>query len=47
MCYRRTCMKCGRPTYSGCGRHIEVVLGDVPPEERCPGHKEDEDEESP
>jgi hypothetical protein len=35
MCQRVTCQTCGKPTYAGCGRHIEVVLADVPPEARC------------
>ena len=35
MCQRVDCAKCGRPTYAGCGAHIEQVLGDVPPEARC------------
>lgn len=35
MCQRVTCKGCGKPTYAGCGRHIEMVLGDVPPEARC------------
>jgi len=35
MCRRVTCRKCGRPTYAGCGAHVEQVLGGVPPSERC------------
>jgi hypothetical protein len=35
MCTRVTCRKCGKPTFAGCGRHIEQVLGNVPPAERC------------
>jgi hypothetical protein len=35
MCQRVDCSECGRPTYAGCGRHVEAVLGDVPPAERC------------
>jgi hypothetical protein len=35
MCKRVTCPKCHKPTYAGCGAHIEQVLGDVPPGERC------------
>ena len=35
MCTRVQCPKCKRPTYSGCGMHIEQVLGDVPPAQRC------------
>lgn len=35
MCQRITCATCGKPTYAGCGRHIEQVLGAVPTQERC------------
>lgn len=35
MCRRVDCRKCGRPTYAGCGMHVEQVLGSVPPAERC------------
>lgn len=35
MCQRVTCPECSKPTFAGCGRHIEQVLGDVPPEQRC------------
>ena len=35
MCRRVDCPKCGRPTFAGCGLHVEQVLGDVPPAERC------------
>lgn len=35
MCTRVTCRTCGKPTYAGCGRHVEDVLGDVPVSERC------------
>ena len=35
MCRRIDCPKCGKPTYAGCGMHIEQVLGDVPREQRC------------
>ena len=35
MCRRVDCPRCGRPTYAGCGKHIEQVLGNVPPAERC------------
>jgi hypothetical protein len=30
-----TCPKCGKPDWSGCGAHVEQVLGDVPKGERC------------
>jgi len=35
MCQRVTCSKCSRPTYAGCGAHIEQVLRDVPHDKRC------------
>jgi hypothetical protein len=35
MCRRVDCPKCGRPTYAGCGAHVEQVLANVPPAERC------------
>lgn len=35
MCQRVTCQSCGKPTYAGCGAHVEQVLGDVPKSERC------------
>jgi hypothetical protein len=35
MCTRVSCSTCGRPTFAGCGNHVEQVLGDVPADERC------------
>ncbi len=35
MCHRTTCRSCGRPTWSGCGNHIEQALAGVPKAERC------------
>jgi hypothetical protein len=35
MCQRAVCGKCGKPTYRGCGMHIEQVLADVPKPQRC------------
>jgi hypothetical protein len=35
MCRRKTCRTCHKPTWGGCGAHIEQVLGDVPKAERC------------
>ena len=35
MCRRIECPKCGRPTFAGCGMHVEQVLGNVPPTQRC------------
>lgn len=38
MCQRTTCRDCGKPSFAGCGRHVESVLGDVPEAERCRCH---------
>ena len=35
MCQRTTCRGCGKPTFAGCGMHVEQVLGDVPKSQRC------------
>jgi len=35
MCQRVNCRQCGRPTYKGCGMHVEQVLANVPVSERC------------
>jgi hypothetical protein len=35
MCRRVTCEKCHKPTFAGCGMHVEQVLGGVPVAERC------------
>ncbi|GLY64912.1 hypothetical protein [Amycolatopsis taiwanensis] len=35
MCRRVQCRTCGKPTYVGCGRHVEQVLADVPKDQRC------------
>ena len=35
MCRRVDCARCGKPTYAGCGLHVEQVLGDVRREDRC------------
>ena len=35
MCRRVACATCGKPTFAGCGMHVDQVLGDVPPSERC------------
>jgi hypothetical protein len=42
MCRRTTCRACGKPSYKGCGQHIEQVLADVAAADRCacpPGEK--------
>jgi hypothetical protein len=35
MCRRIQCEDCGKPSFAGCGMHVEQVLGDVPKAERC------------
>lgn len=35
MCQPANCSACGKPTYVGCGRHVEQVLGHVPKDQRC------------
>lgn len=35
MCSPATCHTCGKATYSGCGQHVDQVLGGVPKNERC------------
>jgi hypothetical protein len=35
MCRRVECKKCGKPSWAGCGAHIEQVLGNVPVADRC------------
>ena len=35
MCRRTTCNKCNKPSWAGCGAHVEAVLGNVPKDARC------------
>lgn len=35
MCRRVTCPRCKKPSWAGCGAHVESVLYDVPLAERC------------
>ena len=35
MCRRVECEQCKKPSYAGCGMHVEQVLGSVPKESRC------------
>jgi hypothetical protein len=35
MCSRAKCASCGKPTFAGCGAHVEQVLSDVPKDQRC------------
>jgi hypothetical protein len=38
MCRPVVCRECGLTTWSGCGRHVEQVMGYVDAANRCPGH---------
>jgi hypothetical protein len=40
MCRRVECKKCGKPSWAGCGAHVEQVLGNVPAADRCHCHEE-------
>ncbi|CAL6339118.1 predicted protein [Bathycoccus prasinos] len=35
MCRRVQCSKCDKPTWAGCGMHIETALAGVKEEDRC------------
>lgn len=35
MCQQVTCNTCDKPTWSGCGEHVEQALADVQPADRC------------
>ena len=35
MCRRVDCRKCGKPSFAGCGQHVDQVLAGVPPDRRC------------
>lgn len=35
MCQKVTCRNCGKPTWTGCGAHVEQVLVGVPKQDRC------------
>ncbi|MET0388556.1 MAG: hypothetical protein ABW321_21475 [Polyangiales bacterium] len=38
MCRRVQCEKCLKPSFAGCGRHIEQVLRGVADSDRCRCH---------
>jgi hypothetical protein len=46
MCRRVTCARCGKPTFAGCGAHVEQVLGDVPRDQRCKCDEKPDDPKS-
>lgn len=35
MCSRTKCRICGKPTWSGCGNHVEQALQGVAKSQRC------------
>lgn len=35
MCTKTICATCKKPTWSGCGKHVEEALRDVPLAARC------------
>jgi hypothetical protein len=35
MCHQVQCKRCGKPSWAGCGQHIEQALANVPREKRC------------
>ncbi|WP_169798175.1 hypothetical protein [Gordonia desulfuricans] len=39
MCQKVTCGKCGKPTWRGCGRHVDEVMRGIPTSQRCTGHE--------
>lgn len=42
MCRRVTCKVCNKPSWAGCGQHIEQALAGVPKKDRCSGHTDAE-----
>ena len=37
MCMRITCDTCGKPTWAGCGQHVDQVKARVPADSWCNG----------
>ena len=35
MCQRIRCRRCGKPSWEGCGAHVEHALAGVPLQARC------------
>ena len=35
MCSPARCPSCGKTTWQGCGRHVDVVMARVAPPDRC------------
>lgn len=41
MCFPKTCKKCGKTTWGGCGQHVDSVRRQVPADRWCGGHTAD------
>ena len=39
MCSKVICRQCKKPTWSGCGEHIEEALAGIAEADRCQGHE--------
>ena len=39
MCSKVICRQCKKPTWSGCGEHIEEALAGIAVSDRCQGHE--------
>lgn len=39
MCSKVICRQCKKPTWSGCGEHIEEALAGIAKADRCQGHE--------
>jgi hypothetical protein len=35
MCAQITCSSCGKPTWAGCGQHVDEALAGIPEADRC------------
>ena len=35
MCSPAKCRRCGKKTWSGCGKHVDAVMAGVPAEQQC------------
>lgn len=46
MCYPVPCRVCGKTTWAGCGEHIADVKAQVPPDQWCGGHPEQQQPQS-
>jgi hypothetical protein len=39
MCEKVICRKCRKPTWAGCGEHVEEALTGIAKADRCQGHQ--------